>query len=194
MALTIEGLCKTYPNGVQALKNVSLTIGNNMFGLLGPNGAGKSSLMRTIATLQVPFGPMVVGDAEPIEALLDHLAGIGALAAVLVRGGAHSIGVVRDGVVLSSSTDRAYLQGRTAAGGWSQQRFARRRDNQRTASLGSAAGTAARILTPIAGELTGPAAVRPDGTAAVSATLPQAWHSPHRPTHLPVSHPHSEQR
>lgn len=52
MALTITNLSKTYPNGVQALKNVSLTIGNNMFGLLGPNGAGKSSLMRTIATLQ----------------------------------------------------------------------------------------------------------------------------------------------
>ncbi len=54
MALTITGLCKTYPNGVRALKNVSLTIGNNMFGLLGPNGAGKSSLMRTVATLQDP--------------------------------------------------------------------------------------------------------------------------------------------
>jgi len=54
MALTITGLSKTYPNGVQALKELSLTIGNNMFGLLGPNGAGKSSLMRTIATLQDP--------------------------------------------------------------------------------------------------------------------------------------------
>ncbi len=43
MALTITGLSKTYPNGVKALKNLSLTIGNNMFGLLGPNGAGKSS-------------------------------------------------------------------------------------------------------------------------------------------------------
>ncbi len=52
MTLKITGLSKTYPNGVQALKNLSLTIGNNMFGLLGPNGAGKSSLMRTIATLQ----------------------------------------------------------------------------------------------------------------------------------------------
>src|ERR1700677_2045301 len=52
MALTITGLSKTYPNGVQALKNISLTIGNHMFGLLGPNGAGKSTLMRTIATLQ----------------------------------------------------------------------------------------------------------------------------------------------
>src|SRR6202167_2153401 len=54
MSLTITGLSKTYPNGVQALKNISLTIGNNMFGLLGPNGAGKSTLMRTIATLQDP--------------------------------------------------------------------------------------------------------------------------------------------
>ena len=52
MALTISGLSKTYPNGVQALRNVSLTIGNHMFGLLGPNGAGKSTLMRTVATLQ----------------------------------------------------------------------------------------------------------------------------------------------
>ena len=54
MALKITGLSKTYPNGVKALKNLSLTIGNNMFGLLGPNGAGKSTLMRTVATLQDP--------------------------------------------------------------------------------------------------------------------------------------------
>ena len=54
MALTITGLSKTYPNGVKALKNLSLSIGNSMFGLVGPNGAGKSSLMRTVATLQDP--------------------------------------------------------------------------------------------------------------------------------------------
>jgi len=52
MQLRIESLSKTYPNGVKALKNISLTINQGMFGLLGPNGAGKSSLMRTIATLQ----------------------------------------------------------------------------------------------------------------------------------------------
>jgi len=62
MALTIMGLSKTYPNGVRALKNVSLTIGNNMFGLLGPNGAGKSTLMRTIATLQDPDSGSIVLD------------------------------------------------------------------------------------------------------------------------------------
>jgi ABC-2 type transport system ATP-binding protein len=54
LAVTISNLSKTYPNGVKALRNVSLTIGNNMFGLLGPNGAGKSTLMRTVATLQDP--------------------------------------------------------------------------------------------------------------------------------------------
>jgi ABC-2 type transport system ATP-binding protein len=52
MQLTIDGLSKTYSNGVRAIHNVSLTLHNGMFGLLGPNGAGKSSLMRTIATLQ----------------------------------------------------------------------------------------------------------------------------------------------
>lgn len=52
MELKISNLSKTYPNGVRALKNVSLKIIKGMFGLLGPNGAGKSTLMRTIATLQ----------------------------------------------------------------------------------------------------------------------------------------------
>src|SRR5258705_3903625 len=52
MQLVIRGLSKTYANGVRALRDVSLTPNNGMFGLLGPNGAGKSSLMRTIATLQ----------------------------------------------------------------------------------------------------------------------------------------------
>jgi ABC-2 type transport system ATP-binding protein len=54
LSLTITNLSKTYSNGVKALKNLSLSIGNGMFGLVGPNGAGKSSLMRTIATLQDP--------------------------------------------------------------------------------------------------------------------------------------------
>lgn len=52
MELVLEGVSKTYPNGVKALDNVTLTIPHGMFGLLGPNGAGKSSLMRSVATLQ----------------------------------------------------------------------------------------------------------------------------------------------
>jgi len=63
MQLVIENLTKTYSNGVQALKNVNLTINQGMFGLLGPNGAGKSSLMRTIATLQeADSGSIKLGD------------------------------------------------------------------------------------------------------------------------------------
>ena len=52
LTLKIDGLSKTYPNGVRALRGVSLDIPTGMFGLLGPNGAGKSTLMRTLATLQ----------------------------------------------------------------------------------------------------------------------------------------------
>jgi ABC-2 type transport system ATP-binding protein len=78
--LTITGLSKTYPNGVKALNNLSLTIGNEMFGLLGPNGAGKSSLMRTIATLQDPDtgsiqldGINVLQDKTAVRRLLGYL-------------------------------------------------------------------------------------------------------------------------
>lgn len=62
MALKIQNLQKTYPNGVKAINNISLEIGAGMFGLLGPNGAGKSSLMRTIATLQNPDSGSITFD------------------------------------------------------------------------------------------------------------------------------------
>jgi len=68
MQLKIESLSKTYPNGVKALKNVSLTINQGMFGLLGPNGAGKSSLMRTIATLQeADAGSVFLDDLDVLK-------------------------------------------------------------------------------------------------------------------------------
>lgn len=68
MNLQIENLSKTYSNGVQALKNVNLTIPMGMFGLLGPNGAGKSSLMRTLATLQqADTGSVFLGDLDVLN-------------------------------------------------------------------------------------------------------------------------------
>ena len=54
MELQIRGVSRSYANGVQALKDVTLTIPPGMYGLLGPNGAGKSTLMRILATLQEP--------------------------------------------------------------------------------------------------------------------------------------------
>ena len=63
MRVVIDKVSKTYANNIEALKNVSLEIGNGMFGLLGPNGAGKSTLMRTIAGLQdADSGSITVGD------------------------------------------------------------------------------------------------------------------------------------
>ena len=80
MSLRIELVSKTYPNGVRALQNISLTISPGMFGLLGPNGAGKSSLMRTIATLQPPDGGSihfrdldVLREPEKLRAQLGYL-------------------------------------------------------------------------------------------------------------------------
>lgn len=68
MQLSIQNLSKTYRNGVKALDQVNLEIGAGMFGLLGPNGAGKSSLMRTIATLQMPdSGSIQFGDIAVLQ-------------------------------------------------------------------------------------------------------------------------------
>jgi ABC-type multidrug transport system ATPase subunit len=67
IALRISGISKTYPNGVHALKDVSLTIPAGMYGLLGPNGAGKSTLMRILATLQEPdAGDITLGDIDVV--------------------------------------------------------------------------------------------------------------------------------
>ena len=80
LELRIDNLSKTYPNGVRALQNVSLTITAGMFGLLGPNGAGKSTLMRILATLQEPdegevrFGELdVVRQKDAVRETLGYL-------------------------------------------------------------------------------------------------------------------------
>lgn len=78
--LSINNLSKTYSNGIQALKGVSLEIPKGMFGLVGPNGAGKSTLMQTIATLQesdsgtISFGKLdVLRDKEEVRRILGYL-------------------------------------------------------------------------------------------------------------------------
>src|ERR1700733_12335593 len=68
MELRIENLSKRYPNGTQALQNVSLNIQLGMFGLLGPNGPGKSTLMRPLATLQeADSGQATLGDIDVLR-------------------------------------------------------------------------------------------------------------------------------
>jgi ABC-type multidrug transport system ATPase subunit len=68
MELRIQRISKTYFKGVQALKDVTLTIPVGMYGLLGPNGAGKSTLMRILATLQeADEGSVWLGDTDVLN-------------------------------------------------------------------------------------------------------------------------------
>src|SRR5512134_34690 len=78
--LRIEGVSKTYPGGVEALKDVSLQVPCGMFGLLGPNGPGKTTLMRAVATLAEPdrgrifFGELdVLREKDAVRRLLGYL-------------------------------------------------------------------------------------------------------------------------
>ncbi|MET8853969.1 acVLRF1 family peptidyl-tRNA hydrolase [Amycolatopsis sp. NPDC004625] len=99
----------------------------------------------TTATATVPFGPL---DAPSVDALVAHALRPRRIALLLVRLGGHSVGVARDGRVEVSRTDRHLVQGRSAAGGWSQQRFARRRAGQARHALQDAAKDAFEVLVP----------------------------------------------
>ena len=68
------------------------------------------------------------------------------LGLVLIRRGGYAVGLARGGVLQTSKAGRRHVQGRTAAGGWSQQRFARRRENQADALVEAVVGHVERIL------------------------------------------------
>jgi hypothetical protein len=67
---------------------------------------------------------------------------------LLARKGAVAVGIADGDDLVASKVDTHYVQGRTAAGGWSQHRFARRRDNQAKAAAADGAAIAGRILLP----------------------------------------------
>jgi Actinobacteria/chloroflexi VLRF1 release factor len=109
------------------------------------------------ASILVPFGPLAAPPGQraglAVDDLLDHLMVPRTIGLLLVRLGGYSVGIARAGVVLTSSTGRRLVHGRSAAGGQSQQRFARRREDQARVALRAAADTAARVLLPHAAEL-----------------------------------------
>jgi hypothetical protein len=74
-------------------------------------------------------------------------------AVLLVRRGRWAVGVFDGSDLIVSKVDARQVQGRTAAGGWSQQRFARRRGHQTDAVVEHAVETAGRVLLPHAGGL-----------------------------------------
>ncbi|TWE29008.1 hypothetical protein FHX69_1678 [Prauserella muralis] len=126
---------------------------------LGPGEVVVTAADGTTATVAVPFPPLPVGDREAeglaVEALVEHASRPRRLGLLLVRLGGHSVGVAEGDRVVASRTGRHLVHGRSAAGGWSQQRFARRRDGQARQSLRAAADDAAEILASRASGLDG---------------------------------------
>jgi hypothetical protein len=75
------------------------------------------------------------------------------LGLLMARQAAVAVGIADGPRLTVSKVDSSYVQSRTAAGGWSQQRFARRRVNQAKAAAGSAADIVLRLLVPEAARL-----------------------------------------
>jgi ABC-2 type transport system ATP-binding protein len=66
-ALRISQLTKTYPSGLQALKNIDLEIRNSeIFALLGPNGAGKTTLISIVCGIVTATSGSVAVDGHDI--------------------------------------------------------------------------------------------------------------------------------
>lgn len=105
---------------------------------------------RAVITLQ--FGPPPVGDS-PLDDLVHHVAVEREVGALLVRKGGYAVGVFAGRELIRSKVGSSYVQSRTRAGGWSQQRFARRRENQAEKAYQSAANAAVSILLPTVDDL-----------------------------------------
>lgn len=106
--------------------------------LLAPDGAR--------AELEVPWPPAALAPHDVVAALAAHAATPRTALVLLVRRGGVAVGVARGGELLEHSRATGYVQSRTAAGGWSQQRYARRRAGQAAALGGGAVDAVRRVL------------------------------------------------
>ena len=121
----------------------------------GPDSAGGRIDMVTvygadaaIAECHLPFPPLVVGDRNPLDALIAHAAVDRRVGVFLVRLGGYAAGIFAGTELVASKVDQRQVHGRNKAGGWSQQRFARRREGQARQLTEAAAAVAERVLLP----------------------------------------------
>ncbi|HEY6277880.1 MAG TPA: acVLRF1 family peptidyl-tRNA hydrolase [Streptosporangiaceae bacterium] len=128
----------------------------------GPEAVVLRAQDGTVAECHPPFPPLPAGadpgQADPArlaELMAAHAAAARTVGVLLVRLGGYAAGVfVGDPPELvASKTGSRLVHGRAAAGGWSQHRFARRRENQATAALKAAADAALAVLGPYTGRL-----------------------------------------
>ena len=102
----------------------------------------------SVAVCTVPFPPLPVDRDRPYGGLLAHVRADRRVGVLLVRRGGHAAGVFDGDRLVASKVGSRQVQGRSAAGGWSQQRFARRREGQARQAMAAAADVAARVLLP----------------------------------------------
>ena len=108
--------------------------------------------------IDVPFPPLATGEGshdagDPITALLAHVARPRRIGLILVRRGGYGVAVFDGATLVASKVGSSYVQGTTKAGGWSQQRFARRRANQARSAFAKAADEVVRVVLPEAQRL-----------------------------------------
>jgi hypothetical protein len=118
------------------------TEGPRLVRLTGADGA--------VAEIDVPFPPLPP-DGDVVEhALRPRRVGL-----LLVRRGGFAAGIAEGGRLLAGRTGTRHVQGRSAAGGWSQQRFARRRDVQTARLVAAATRLVVDQVLPAAASLDG---------------------------------------
>jgi hypothetical protein len=104
-----------------------------------------TSLDGTAVSIEIPFESAAL--RTPADVVM-HLGGPWRLGIVLVRRGGFAVAYVVGSAVVEAKTGRRHVQGKTKAGGWSQQRFANRRDNQARVAFEAAAGYVEQLLLP----------------------------------------------
>ncbi|TDE42077.1 hypothetical protein E1295_28595 [Nonomuraea mesophila] len=132
-------------------------------GFAGRHGAfsasGDDRVVRLLADdgaqaeLHVPFPPMTPPGPPHVTRLVAHASAERRVGVFLMRLGGYAAGVFHGSALVASKVGSRLVQGRTAAGGWSQQRFARRRRKQAAQAFDDAVATAVRVLSPYLGEL-----------------------------------------
>lgn len=102
----------------------------------------------TVADCRAPFPPLRADPADPYGGLVAHALVDRRVGVLLVRLGGHAAGIFEGTRLVASKVGSRQVHGRSAAGGQSQQRFARRREGQVRVALAAAADVAAAVLLP----------------------------------------------
>jgi Actinobacteria/chloroflexi VLRF1 release factor len=119
----------------------------------GPDEVAYAAADGAVARVQVPFPPLAVDPAAVDGGLVAHALAVRRVGVVLVRLGGHAAGVFDGAELVASKVGQRPVHGRSAAGGWSQHRFARRREGQAKVALAAAADVVVATVLPAAGEL-----------------------------------------